>query len=61
MGISDGSPVKVTSGLGSIAATAKLNDQLQAGVIFAPTHFRTMKVNSLIEEGNMTPITVGKG
>lgn len=60
IGISDGSSVKVTSRLGSIATTAKVNALLQPGVVFAPSHFRSLNVNSLIDKGNMTPVTVEK-
>lgn len=61
LGIGDGSSVKVTSSLGSIAAPARVNDRLQAGLVFVPTHFRSLNVNALLEQGNMARVTVEKG
>ena len=61
IGISEGSSVKLTSAVGSISATVKVNDLLQAGLVFAPSHFRSLNVNSLLEKGNMTRVTVEKG
>jgi formate dehydrogenase alpha subunit len=47
LGVADGGQVTVTAGGGSLKAPARVNGQLQPGLVFIPNHFPAAGVNSL--------------
>jgi len=57
LGVVEGGMVKVSSGLGAVSAPAKISKALQPGLLFAPTHFRELNVNSLLQ-GNCNLVEV---
>ncbi len=61
LGITDGAQVKVSTAAGTRIGKAKLNAKLQKGLIFAPTHFRELNANALLENScNLITVKIEK-
>jgi formate dehydrogenase alpha subunit len=61
LAIVDGAPVRVTSASGSVTGKARLTHCLQPGLLFAPSHFPGLNVNSLLAgSANLVRVTVEK-
>jgi formate dehydrogenase alpha subunit len=61
LGIADGAPVKVTSSTGTMTGNARVSEKLQAGLLFAPHHFRDLNANALLEgNANLVGVKVEK-
>jgi formate dehydrogenase alpha subunit len=57
----DGASVRVTSASGSVTGKARVTSRLQPGLLFAPSHFRGMNANSLLEgSANLARVQVEK-
>jgi formate dehydrogenase alpha subunit len=62
LGITDGSAVKVSSGAITVTGPARVSSRLQAGLLFAPYHFRDLNVSSLLPRNtNLTGVKLEKG
>jgi len=57
LGIVDGALVRVTSAAGSLTGKVRVTSRLQPGLLFAPSHFRSLNANSLLE-GNSNLVSV---
>ncbi|RNC66609.1 MAG: 4Fe-4S dicluster domain-containing protein [Desulfuromonadales bacterium] len=51
LGIVDGAGVKISAAAGSATGQARVSAKVQPGLVFAPYHFRSMNVNSLLGRG----------
>jgi len=61
VGVADGAALKISSPAGTITGKAKVSDKLQAGLLFAPSHFRDLNANSLLQGSvNIVGVTVEK-
>ncbi len=61
LGVADGAAVKVSSAAGTISGKAKVSAKLQAGLIFAPSHFSELNANCLLQgSSNLVSVTVEK-
>jgi len=61
LGVSEGTMLKVSSPAGVITGKAKVSDKLQTGLLFAPSHFRDLNANSLLQGSiNLVSVTVEK-
>jgi formate dehydrogenase alpha subunit len=60
-GIKDGNKIRVTSAIGSAQAPARINANVQPGLLFAPYHFADINVQQVIPTGqNRTAVRVEK-
>jgi len=60
-GITEGSPVRITSTTGSARGPVKLSENVPKGLLFAPYHFADLNIQQVIPAGqNRTVIQVGK-
>lgn len=57
LGIAGGETVRLMSANGSVTGKARVTERLQAGLLFAPCHFRELNVNSLLS-GNTNLVDV---
>lgn len=61
LGIADGASVKVSSAAAAITAKAKVSNSVQPGLLFAPSHFRELNANALLQgNANLAPVKVEK-
>ncbi|ABB33237.1 molybdopterin oxidoreductase [Geobacter metallireducens RCH3] len=61
LGVSDGSSLRISAGAVSVNAPARVSGKVQAGLLFAPSHFRAMNVNALLGKGaGVVPVKVEK-
>jgi formate dehydrogenase alpha subunit len=61
LGIAEGDSLKVTSANGGINGKAHVTNRLQAGLLFAPSHFRALNANSLLGgSANVVSVSVEK-
>ncbi|GLI37521.1 NADH-quinone oxidoreductase subunit NuoG [Geobacter hydrogenophilus] len=61
LGVSDGSSLRISAGVVSVNAPARVSDKVQPGLLFAPSHFRAMNVNALLGKGaGVVPVKVEK-
>ena len=62
LGVVEGGAVKVSSGTGALTAPARISAKLQPGLLFAPSHFRELNANALLQGGcNLVEVKVEKG
>ncbi|AJE04285.1 molybdopterin-dependent oxidoreductase [Geobacter pickeringii] len=62
LGVSDGAPLKLSSAGGSVTGKARVSNRVQPGLLFAPYHFRSLNVNTLLSRGaNWAGVSVEKG
>ncbi len=57
LGVTEGGQVKVSSAAGTLTAPAKISGKLQPGLLFAPSHFRELNANALLQ-GNCNLVEV---
>ncbi|QSV46298.1 molybdopterin-dependent oxidoreductase [Geobacter benzoatilyticus] len=61
LGVADGSGVRISAGGVSVTGPAKVSGNVQPGLLFAPSHFRTMNVNALLaRNAGMVQVKVEK-
>ncbi|MBJ6726558.1 molybdopterin-dependent oxidoreductase [Geomesophilobacter sediminis] len=62
LGITEGANVRVSAGGGSITAAAKVSQKVQPGLLFVPSHFRSLNANALLQGNcNLVEVKVEKG
>ena len=57
LGVVEGGQVKVSSAVGTLTAPARISGKLQPGLLFAPSHFRALNANALLQ-GNCNLVEV---
>lgn len=61
LGVVEGGQVKLTSAVGALTAPARVSGKLQPGLLFAPSHFRELNANALLQGGcNLVEVKVEK-
>ena len=61
LGVSDGAALRVSAGGASVIGPARISSKVQSGLLFAPSHFRSMNVNALLGRGaGVVPVKVEK-
>jgi formate dehydrogenase alpha subunit len=61
LGVVEGGKVKVSSSTGQLTASARISGKLQPGLLFAPSHFRELNANALLQGGcNLVEVKVEK-
>jgi len=62
LGVVAGANVKVSSGAGQLTAPARISNTLQPGLLFAPSHFRELNANALLQGNcNLVEVKVERG